>query len=361
MSTILFTGFPGFLGSALLPVVAERRPGSQVVCLVQARYRRKAEARVNEILAGRSHLTGRIRLVESDIVQADLGLESGGFRREVREIYHLAALYDLAADRDPAFRINVEGTRSLLRLAHACPALRRFHYLSTCYVSGRYRGTFSEADLDVGQAFHNAYEETKFLAEVEVQAHMREGLPATIYRPSVVAGDSATGSTQKYDGPYYLIRLLLRQPRLALVPVIGDPSQHWLNIVPRDFLVAAIGQLAGLERSAGRVYQLADPAPLLISQLFALLGRETGRRLVPVRLPLGVARGLLVYLPGLSSALGIPANALDYLVHPARYDTRNARRDLEGSGLRVPPFSEYAGHLVRFVREHPEISAEAMA
>ena len=44
---------------------------------------------------------------------------------------------------------------------------------------------------------------------------MDEGLPATIYRPAIVVGDSTTGETQKYDGPYVILRWLLRQPRVA--------------------------------------------------------------------------------------------------------------------------------------------------
>jgi thioester reductase-like protein len=81
------------------------------------------------------------------------------------------------------------------------PDLRRLHYVSTCYVSGRWAGIFRETDLVKGQRFNNFYEETKYLAEVAVAAARDNGLPTTIYRPSVVGGDSTTGATQKYDGP----------------------------------------------------------------------------------------------------------------------------------------------------------------
>ena len=62
-----------------------------------------------------------------------------------------------------------------MELARRCKALDRLHYVSTCYVSGRYVGIFGEEDLDKGQTFNNYYEETKYLAEVEVQARMRAG------------------------------------------------------------------------------------------------------------------------------------------------------------------------------------------
>ena len=37
---------------------------------------------------------------------------------------------------------------------------------------------------------------------------MADGLPATIYRPGIVVGDSATGETLKYDGPYFIAGFL---------------------------------------------------------------------------------------------------------------------------------------------------------
>src|SRR5207247_6389267 len=134
------------------------------------------------------------------------------------------AIYDLSVSRDAGMRVNVDGTRHVLDFAERCPSLQRFHYVSTCYVSGRHHGVFGEDDLDVGQRFNNFYEETKFLAEVEVRR--RSGLPVTIYRPSVVVGDSRTGETQKFDGPYFVIQWILRQPRVAFLPVVGRPSRY---------------------------------------------------------------------------------------------------------------------------------------
>jgi thioester reductase-like protein len=71
--------------------------------------------------------------------------------------------------------------------------MQNVQYFSTCYVSGRYAGPFSEDDLEVGAPFNNFYEETKHLAEADVRARIAAGLPATIYRPSIVVGDSRTG------------------------------------------------------------------------------------------------------------------------------------------------------------------------
>ena len=131
--------------------------------------------------------------------------------------------------------------------------------MSTAYVSGRTPGAFTEADLDRGQAFNNWYEQTKYLAEVEVRREMERGLSATIYRPSIVVGEMPTGATRKYDGLYFVIRWLLRQPRVAIMPVAGDPTQVEFNAVPLDFVVAAVANLGALPGSEGRVYQADGP------------------------------------------------------------------------------------------------------
>jgi thioester reductase-like protein len=320
-----------------------------------------ARQRVDELAAEHPLLGHRIRLIEGDICEANLGLADGaGLEDEVSEIYHLAAVYDLTVARDVGMRINVEGTRNVLRYAEGCTRLERLQYVSTCYVSGRYPGRFTEQDLDKGQRFNNFYEETKFLAEVEVQALMKGGLPTSIYRPSIVVGDSQTGATQKYDGPYFLIRWLLRQPRIALMPVIGKTKTIRFNVVPRDFVIEALAHLSGLPGSHGSVYQLCDPDPLTIDGVLGTLAQATRRRMVRVPLPRWLAKASLDYVPGVYRLIQIPSSAVDYFVHPTHYDSTNTRRALEGTGIAAPNFSTYADRLVAFVRANPGITPNAM-
>lgn len=364
MSTIFVTGFPGFLGSRLLPGVVQRREGARAVCLVQGKFAELARARAAELEREHPGLAGRIRLVEGDITKPDLGLdpaERAALEADVVEVYHLAAIYDLSVRREPAMRVNLDGTRHVLDFASACRGFERFQYVSTCYVSGCHAGTFRETDLELGQSFNNFYEETKFLAEVEVQERMRGGLPATVYRPAIVVGDSETGETQKYDGPYYVIRWVLRQGRRALVPVVGDAAAHRVNVVPSDFVIAAIEHLSGLDGSRGVVYQLADPAPLTVDEILRLTERATGRKIVRLPLPLGLAKGALDYVPFLERVMGIPAASVDYFVQPTDYSSEHTRRDLAGTGIACPPLPSYFDRLVEFVRAHPEIGAAAMA
>lgn len=353
--TTFLTGFPGFLACGLLPRLLSRPGVGTVVCLVEPRRAGAAGRWADALARGDPAARGRIRLVEGDIARPSLGLgPAPALRRELSEIFHLAALYDLAAPRGAALGVNVDGTRHVLQFADGCPGLERFHHVSTCYVSGRHRGIFLEEELDVGQRFHNGYEETKFLAEVQVRFWMEEGMPGTIYRPSIVVGDSDTGATQKYDGPYHVIRWLLRQPRLAVLPVVARSPGATVNLVPRDYVVDAMARLAGVPASLGKTYQLADPEPPTVREFLRVLGAATGRRVVRLPVPRAVLKGVLRRVAPVGKAVGIPPALVDYFDHPTRYDTRNARRGLEGTGIRPPPFAEYADRIVAYVRHHPQ-------
>ena len=360
MSTILFTGFPGFLGIELIPRILARNPEAHVACLVQSKYAGLARERAQQLAVIHPELNGRLQMIEGDITQPGLGTAAAEVKAKVTEIFHLAAVYDLSVGRDFAVRVNVDGTRHMLDFAESCPALRRFQYVSTCYVSGKHPGEFSESDLDVGQAFNNFYEETKFLAEVEVQKRMCAGLPVSIYRPAVVVGDSTTGATQKYDGPYFAMQLLLRQPKIALMPVIGEVHKTELNFVPRDFVVNAIAFLSGKANGGGHVFHLADPKPLTVDQILHELARVTERKIIRVPVPLSLAKISIKHMPAIEGLMRIPAETLDYFVHPVRYGTAQTQAALQGSGIRCPRFPEYAGVLVKFMRAHPEIGSAAM-
>lgn len=362
MSMLLLTGFPGFLGAELLPRLLLRDPERNVVCLVQRKYLGEARARVAALAGGHPALGGRIRLVVGDVTQPGLGLlDADGLQRRTREIFHLAAVHDLGATRARAERVNLDGTRHALDFAAGCTALRRFHHVSSCSVSGRYDGVFAEEDLDLGQAFNSPLEETKLRAEAAVRERMRGGLPATIYRPAVIVGDSRTGTTQKYDGVYHLIRWLLRQPKLAILPTLGEPRRTRFNMVPRDYVADAIAALSGLERSRGRVYQLADPMPPVVDEILQIVARATRRAVL--RIPLGAVAQARVGdgLPAMPALPHVPPGIVDLFVHPTRYTTRNAEEDLAGRGIAPPAFTSYVERLVHFVRQHPAIESAAMA
>ena len=300
--------------------------------------------------------------MEGDITAPGLGLDLAAHAalEDVREVWHLAAIYDLAVAQEIAHRVNVDGTAQVLAFCQSRPKLSRLHYVSTCYVSGAYDGEFSEDALDEGQAFLNHYESTKFEAEMLVRTAMSDGLPATIYRPGIVVGDSRTGETQKYDGPYFLATFMLRQLSLAVVPAVGNIDQVRVSLVPRDFVIEAMDQLSVLEGSVGATFALTDPNPPTVRELVDFFAAHLGKRVFWLSLPLGITRAAVGSVPGVERLLGLPAEALDYFASPTTYSTVNTVSGLAGTGLECPPFESYAGRLLDFMVDHPEIDSSAM-
>jgi thioester reductase-like protein len=321
-----------------------------------------AQLRVGEIESAHPHTLQRIELMEGDITAPGLGVDQDGgdVLEEVNEVWHLAAVYDLAVAPAMARRVNVDGTARILEFCQSRPRFSRLQHVSTCYVSGRYDGLFTEDALDEGQPFRNHYESTKYEAEMLVRKAMADGLPATINRPGIVVGDSRTGETQKYDGPYYLATFLRRQPFVALVPAVGPVDVTKVCLVPRDFVVEAMDRLSVLDRSVGRTYALTDPSPPTVRQLVDTFAAHLGKRVVWMPLPLGLTRFTLGSVPGMERLLGLPAEAPDYFASPTTYSTANTAADLAGTGLQCPAFESYAGRLLDFMVDHPEIGSKAM-
>jgi thioester reductase-like protein len=344
--TLLFTGFPGFIGARLLPRLLELRPETRVACLVQERFAALAVRQIAEIEQAHAHARGRLQIVLGDIALPGLGIEPGAaqaLKQDLVGAYHLAAVYDLAVKRDLGERINVAGTRHVLETLADAKRFTKLDYVSTAYVSGTHPGRYCERDLDVGQAFKNHYEETKFLAEVELR---KSGLPATVYRPAVVVGDSRTGETAKFDGPYFVLSAMEKLPSPGLFLRIGS-GRNPANLVPIDFVIEALARLSASPGSLGKTYHLTDPEPLSVLEIARLFARLLEKRFAFVPVPLRLARAL-VGNPIAHAWLGMPKESLDYFDNPCRYDAAEAARDLDPHGVRCPRFADYAPALVAF-------------
>jgi thioester reductase-like protein len=356
---ILFTGFPGFIGERLLPRLLELSDES-FACLVQERFLETARQRVLAIEDRHRHARGRITTVVGDITLDRLGLDAAAARRlqdELTGAWHLAAVYDLAVSAELGQRVNVEGTRRIVEFLREARRLERLQYVSTAFVSGTATGVFRETDLDLGQSFKNHYEETKFRAEMLVA---RSGLPVTIYRPGIVVGDSRTGETAKFDGPYFTLSAIEKIPSPGVFVRIGS-GRNPVNIVPVDFVIEAMAHLSILRESRGRTYHLTDPAPLSTLEISRLFARALGKRLVFLPVPKGVARAVMAPGP-VRRYFGMPLETLDYFDHPCTHDATQATADLALLGVSCPRLPDYVDRLVTFYRAHSgQVRREAMA
>ena len=351
--TIFLTGFPGFIAGRLVERLAPE--GARFLLLVQPAFAERARADVARIVEKTGSEPESFRLMEGDITREGLGLSAEDLeeaRREATVVFHLAAVYDLGVAREPAFRVNVEGTRNVNAFARSVKNLRRYHYVSTCYVAGRRTGVILESELRHDAGFRNNYEETKYLAELEVEA-LKSELPVTVHRPAVVCGDSRTGETMKYDGVYYLINYLRLFPAALSLANIGNRDVR-LNVVPVDFVVEAMAALARDDASAGETVQIADPAPLTTEELFDVISRNLSGRVSLFTLPAPVVRTTL-NIPLNEKVTGLPRVGVPYFFLKQTYDAARATALLEPHGVRCPRFPDYAPALIDFVEKHPKL------
>lgn len=337
----LVTGFPGFIGERLLPRLLELHPNTEFLCLVQPRFKEQAQA----ALARLGISSDRAGLVEGDITIDGLGIDAG--RRAVileslGAVFHLAAVYDLAVTAEFGHKVNVLGTRHMIALAKAAPRFKRFHHVSTAYVSGTVEGVFMETDLDRGQSFKNHYESTKFESEKDVA---QSGLPFTVYRPGVVWGDSRTGETAKFDGPYSVMGAMEKVPFFFL----DGPKDATMNVVPVDYVIEGLARLSASPISLGKTYHLTDPDGKDVRALTRLMARALGRSYVFVPLPLSLVKAV-VSIPVVERTLGLIPESIKYFGHRCRYDASQAKTDLATLGLSCPAVESYVDVIVKFFR-----------
>jgi nucleoside-diphosphate-sugar epimerase len=349
--TIFITGFPGFIAVRLAARLA--RPDVQFFLLVQPQFIEAAMRAAESIAGSTSTPIENFALVEGDISMSDLGISKEDLeviRDQTTDIFHLAAIYDLEVERELAIRVNLNGTRNVNDLARSIDGLSRYNYVSTCYVAGKRTGIILETELEHDAGFRNHYEETKYLAEIEVE-NLKEELPATIYRPSVVVGDSKTGETAKYDGIYSLIHYLRKAPGLLRFLNVGNDVVR-LNLVPVDFVVDGIAVLSQDERVVGRTVALADPDPPTTAELFDTIAEAmTGNRSI-IKPPASLVERSLM-LPMSPSMTGLPHSGVPYFFLDQHYDTSVAAELLSPHGVYCPRLSDYTKNLIEFVNRNP--------
>ncbi|MEJ7849209.1 MAG: SDR family oxidoreductase [Pyrinomonadaceae bacterium] len=351
--TIFLTGFPGFIAERLAARLA--RPDVQFFLLVQPQFLVKAAKAVKEISQNTSTPLENFALIEGDITEPNLGMSADDFsilQSETTDIFHLAAAYDLAVSKNIAYRVNLDGTKHVNEFARSVWALKRYNYISTCYVAGNRTGNILETELEHDAGFRNFYEETKYLAETEVEK-LKADLPITIFRPSVVVGDSVTGETAKYDGIYFLIKYLRKAPALLRFVNVGNENVR-LNLVPVDFVVEAIAGLSMDGNAAGKTIALADPNPLTTAELFDLIAETMTGKKSSFNPPPKLIRTSLS-TPFSPPVTGLPHSAVPYFFIAQTYDTSVAESLLAPHGISCPNFRDYAANLLKFVEKHPRL------
>ncbi|HZW90707.1 MAG TPA: SDR family oxidoreductase [Myxococcaceae bacterium] len=340
----LVTGYPGFIGKRLVEHLAQQGKG-RIYALVQPRFLDQARGLASRVQGA------AVEVLAGDVTDLHLGLSGEEVERvaaSVTRIFHLAALNQLTVSREVAFRTNVDGTRNVLELARECRRLERLIHFSTCHVAGAREGVIAEDELDRGQEFRNAWEESKFHGEKAVVRAM-DALPITIVRPSTVVGDSRTGEIDRFEGPYALGILLVASPLVVPLPLPGNGIAP-LNVVPVDFVVRAVLHLASDPRAKGQTFHLVDPNPMSVARVYELIAERANRRLPKLTFPARAAEAVL-RLPLLERVTRPQRAALGYINQLAWFTSSSTLELLEGTGIHCPRLSTYLDTLIAYVRE----------
>lgn len=362
--TVLVTGAAGFLGSHLAVEMAGA--GCRVYGLARGRDGLDASGRFAE-LADYFRPQGiwpppNLTVLEGDVEEPWLGLGELPARslfRQLDQVIHCAARVDFAEScRERVMATNAEALERFDPLLAHTSCRATFNLVSTAYACGVTREPAREEPVPADRAFRNPYEESKARAEAFVLERLAPlGVPWRILRPSIVVGEAGSGRTRSFNAIYLLFELLDRlrasgadDPRLR---IRCDPSSA-LNLVPVDWVVAAIRALVTRPDTTGGIFHLTQPRPLsnrrlaeVLRRLFpplepAVASEEELAADPPSRREELLARGLRIYRP--------------YLHHHPRFDGRRAATALadtaaDGEDPSCPPVSEdWLGRLLDYAR-----------
>jgi nucleoside-diphosphate-sugar epimerase len=226
--------------------------------------------------------------------------------------------------------------------------LRRFSHVSTVAVAGQRASEVVEEDaaIDWNRSDYDPYARTKKFCEHMVRQLLAD-VPRTIFRPSIVLGDSRRAETNQFE----MVRAFVF---LAGLPVLPFQPNARVDIVPVDYVADAIATLHQKEKPAHEIYHLASgtDSETFVQLTDALAGAQQKRG--PVYAP--SLEGLSsTAIHALASGSGKVAGLatllkvfLPYLVWDTVFDNRRVVAEM---GRRPAPFSKYCYPLLRFSRE----------
>ena len=358
---VLITGATGFVGREVLSRYLERTD-AEVYALVRADDAAAADERLREGLRSATGTgvadSDRLVAVPGDVQKADLGLPAADRDRlasKVGKVIHSAASVSFTLPLDESRAINVEGTRNVVEFAGSCArngGLERLCYVSTAYVAGTHEGEFGEDDLDVGQDFRNAYEQSKFEAEQIIRDHDGD-LPVQIVRPSIVVGERRSGWTGSFNVLYAPLKAFVRG-RLPALPAERDAP---VDVVPVDYVADAIFELSAHgDGGDDRTYHLvAGRDATTVGRLVGLAAERVQRRaprLLPPRLYRALMHPLLVRTgpERRRQALRQMEVFFPYFTAHVVYSDERSRGRLGRSGIAPGAVEGYFGRLIDFAQ-----------
>jgi thioester reductase-like protein len=357
---IFLTGSTGYIGAHVAANFLEKS-SEPLNLLVRAKNATEAELRLWHALQlhldfprFHRHLGSRIRVFRGDLTDAQFGLgdtEYGQLVESTESIVHCAASLNRKSEKS-CLNVNLRGTLEVVQLArhaHAQHGLRRFSNVSTVAVAGKRQDEVVSEDgsIDWERSDYDPYARTKKFCEHMVRELLPD-VPITIFRPSIVLGDSRYAETTQFD----MVKAFVFLAGLPLLPFRANDKVDIVNV---DFVADAITELHLKPRPVYDTYHLSSGRE---SQTFRQLTdalAASQRKRPPMFIPEMQApfAAAVSWLANRGGAMGYGASLmkvfLPYLVWNTVFDNRRVTSEL---GRKPAPFSQYSFPLLQFSREN---------
>ena len=359
------TGASGFIGKRLVKTLLARE--ETVVYFLSRATGAKGDKQRAALLEYWGVDDKRAIAIAGDLTQSELGVATADRKKltgKIAHFAHLAAIYDLKASAEEQQAGNIDGTRNAVQFANAIKA-GRFHHVSSIAAAGLYEGVWREDMFDEAENLEHAYFATKH--ESEAIARKECTMPWRVYRPGLVVGDSSSGEMDKIDGPYYFFKLIQKMRKILppWMPSIGLEGGR-INIVPVDFVVAAMDHIMHLEKGDGRAFHLTDPNPHRVGDVLNIFCKAAHAPRMEMRInaalfgfiPRGIKKSVMSLTPArrirnaLMKDLGLPDEIMQFVNYPTRFDSRETERALKGTGIACPNLETYAWVLWDYWERH---------
>ncbi len=357
---IFLTGSTGYIGAHVVAGLLENHK-DPLNLLVRAKDQREAEERLWRSLQLHldfprfyNFLKSRVTVFRGDLTDPHFGLNPDDYRRLVEttdSVIHVAASLNRKSEKS-CLNVNLRGTLEVVQLARRAQdhhGLRRMSHVSTVAVAGHrsHEVVREDESVDWQRSDYDPYARTKKFCEHMIRELLPE-VPRTIFRPSIVLGDSRRAETTQFD----MVRAFVF---LAGLPVLPFRPTDKVDIVPVDFVADAVVALHQKEKPAHDIYHLSSGTG---SQTFRELTEALAKaqhKSAPMFMPSleGMFHSLVNRLASRKGNVGYGASLLKvffpYLVWNTVFDNQRVIAEM---GRQPRPFSEYSFPLLKFSREN---------
>lgn len=357
---IFLTGSTGYVGAHVAALLLEKH-ADKLNLLIRAKSEAEAAQRLWKSIQlhmdfprFRDFLESRIQFFCGDLTDAKLGLEESAYRRLVEttdSVIHCAASLNRKSEKT-CLNVNLRGTLEVIKVARSAAdhhGLRRFSDVSTVAIAGHRQDevVMEDTALDWNRSDYDPYARTKKFCEHMVHELLPD-VPQTVFRPSIILGDSRHAETTQFD----MVRAFVF---LAGLPALPFRPTDQIDIVNVDFVAEAIETIHQKERPDHGIYHLSSGRD---SQTFqALTDALAGARNKsgPIYLPslekpfTAVNNWIADNLRGTSLSAGATLLKvfLPYLTFNTVFDNTRITTEL---GKKPIPFSQYSYPLLKFSR-----------